>query len=217
MTTNNISNIHHTTPNNKIMMSNIAENPDLLNNLINECSYIQECTSNKKRDPTSMAYLIDRDMSQSDCVKFGHGVENVIGDMGKKHTTLKWIRPPNKKGKKEKDHLFEDEINKIIYYSECKTNLNLDTEKHKSTYEKCLQICEELGLGNDYKIVWCLLGARYIHSDEMPSKITKKYVCIKDHLFGINQYLKMLGVSCEFTKETYRKFLNDVANAMFDD
>ena len=93
---------------------------------------------------------------------------------------------------------------------------NLDTEKHKSTYEKCLKICDELKIGDDYKIVWCLLGARYIHSDKMPSNITKRYKCIKDNLFGVNQYLKMLGINCEFTEENYKVFLNNIANKMFD-
>ncbi len=76
-------------------MANISENPTLLNELISGCSYIQDCTSEKNRHPTSLSYLIDRKLSQSDCIKLGHGVEKVMGDFGKKYTSLKWIRPPN--------------------------------------------------------------------------------------------------------------------------
>ena len=44
---------------------------------------------------------------------------------------LKNIKSNTKKGDKETDHLFIDDLNKNIYYAELKSNLNLDTEKRK--------------------------------------------------------------------------------------
>ena len=42
----------------------------------------------------------------------------------------------NKKGGKQKDSLWMDEENKVIIYSEFKTNLTLDSEKSKKTRKK---------------------------------------------------------------------------------
>ena len=88
--------------------------------------------------------MIKRELSQSDCIKLGNGLEKIFYDIVLQYTKLKDIKPKNKKGKKEKDHLFCDETNKIIYYAEFKSNINLDTEKSKSTYQKCLNIVIEL-------------------------------------------------------------------------
>ena len=52
-----------------------------------------------------------------------------------KNTQYKNIKEKNTKGKKETDHLFMDVNNKIIYYAEIKSNLNLDTEKSNETVQ----------------------------------------------------------------------------------
>lgn len=189
---------------------------DDLCNLINDCLYIKTCSSNKKKDICSLSYLIDRSMSQSDCIKLGLGCEKVFSDMVMKYTSHKNIKGKNIKGKKEKDHLFCDEDAKIVYYAELKANINLDTEKSKSTYEKCLQIVEALREEYpDYEIKWCLLAFRFTDYTAIPETIQKKYSTIKDNLFGINQYLKMLGIEIEFTEDGYKKFLNKIADSMF--
>ena len=108
--------------------------------IIENNSYIKTSKSNKKKDINSLSYLIIRELSQSDCIKLGNGLEKIFYDIVLTYTKLKDIKPKNKKGKKEKDHLFCDETNKIIYYAEFKSNINLDTEKSKSTYQKCLNI-----------------------------------------------------------------------------
>ncbi len=136
---------------------------------IDECEYIKKCYSNKRKDENSFSYLIkDIVLSQSDCIKLGTGIEKLINETVLKFTKLTSIKQKNKKGIKEKDHLFIDEKNKIIYYSELKGNLNLDTEKSKSTYNKCLQIVEELQKEYiDYTIKWCLLGYRYVNQKDI--------------------------------------------------
>jgi hypothetical protein len=45
---------------------------------------------------------------------------------------------------KDLDLIFKDETNKVIYYRELKLNLNLDTEKIVSTYEKVNYISDHL-------------------------------------------------------------------------
>lgn len=185
--------------------------------LIENNSYIKNCKSNKKKDINSLSYLIRRELSQSDCIKLGTGLEKIFYDIVLQYTNLIDIKPKNKKGKKEKDHLFCDEINKIIYYSEFKSNINLDTEKSKSTYQKCLNIVNELEEKySDYTIKWGLVACRYISNVAIPNKLKHKYVIIKKNLFGINDYLNLLNINKNFTSTSYSKFVNKLADTMFE-
>lgn len=188
-----------------------------LNDIIMNNEYIKSCSSNKKKDINSISSIIDRNMSQSDCIKFGNGVEKVFKDIILKFSELENKKEKNKKGKKERDHFFKDEKNKIIYYAELKGNLNLDTEKSKSTILKCLDIVEELKEEYpDYLIKWCLLGFRYIDYNDIPIILKKRYSCIKDNVYGINQYLSLLNIDLKFTDETYKIFINKIADIMFN-
>tara|TARA_B100001115_G_scaffold50809_1_gene37585 strand:+ start:675 stop:1502 length:828 start_codon:yes stop_codon:yes gene_type:complete len=188
-----------------------------LYSIISNNDYVKGCKTNQKKDPSSLSYLIDRPLSQSDCIKLGTAIEKVVSDIITKYTNYQNIKQKNAKGKKEKDHLFKDDKNKIIYYAELKGNLNLDTEKSTSTYNKCLKIVEDLKEKfPEYNIKWCLLGLRYLDYNNIPNNIKKKYEIIKDNLFGINQYLDYLNINYEFTQDIYKQFLNDIANIMVD-
>jgi hypothetical protein len=188
-----------------------------LSALVLKNEYIRNCSSNKNKDPSSLSSLIMRSLSQSDCIKLGTGIEKILQDIVVQKSSLTNIKQKNTKGKKERDHLFCDEKNKIIYYAELKANVNLDTEKSKSTYNKCLDIVNELRIDYpEYTINWCLLGYRYKHYDDIPPVIQKKYAPIKDNLFGINQYLAMLKIDFTFTDDTYTVFLNQIADEMFN-
>jgi len=191
-----------------------------LKNIIKNNDYIKSCVSNKKKDYNSLSYLIQKNLSQSECIKLGIGLENVLRDIIlKKNTNLKSIKPKNKKGKKEKDHLFINETTKTIYYAELKSNLNLDTEKSISTSNKCLQILEELKIEyQDYKIKMYLIGLRYYKKNCIPKLIEKKYLSICDNLLGVNEYLEELDIDLNFTKEeeNYKLFLNCLVDNMFD-
>lgn len=188
-----------------------------LSSIIENNNYIKTCKSNKNKDIDSLSYLIERELSQSDCIKLGNGLEKIFYDVVLHYSKLKDIKPKNKKGKKEKDHLFCDETKKIIYYAEFKSNINLDTEKSKSTYQKCLNIVVELEEKYpDYTINWCLVGCRYINNITIPNKLKYKYISIKNNLFGINDYLNVLNIDIHFTFNNYCKFLNKIANTMFE-
>lgn len=187
--------------------------------IINKNVYIRDCKSNKKKDEGSLSSLITRNLSQSDCIKLGNAVERVLYDIVMSKTEFRDIKPKNTKGKKEKDHLFCDEKNKRIIYAELKSNINLDTEKSKSTSNKCLAIVEELKSQYiNYTIEWCLLGCRYLSIKNIPKNLRHKYKDIdpNNHLFGVNDYLKLLNINITFTKQQYSLFLNDIANKMFE-
>ena len=99
-----------------------------------------------------------------------------------KNTDFINIKEKNKKGMKEKDHLFMDTGNKVIYFAELKANINLDTEKSKATCTKCKLVYQELiAQYPDYSIKWFLLAYRYTCKEEIPSFIKYKYAEIGDN------------------------------------
>ena len=93
--------------------------------------YVSKSKSNKDKDISSLSSLIKKDLSHSDCIKLGTGLEKVLRDICSKSTKFKNIKPKNSKGKKEMDHLFisnndnEHDTKKEIIYAEFKTNINL--------------------------------------------------------------------------------------------
>lgn len=190
-----------------------------LNSLIEEIDnieYLSKCCNNKEKDFNSLSYLIDDKLSQSECIKMGKLLEEYISNIILKYTNNKNIKPKNKKGYKEKDHLFINENDKIVYYAELKSNLNLDTEKSKSTYNKCLDIVNELKIEyKDYNIKWCLLGIRYIDKTEIPKNIINKYKKINEHVYGINDYFKLIGINFKFNNNDYKLLINNIAIKAF--
>jgi len=193
-----------------------------LKNFTKECSYIrkqkEEIKSKNKLDEASLSFIINRKMSQSESIRLGIAIECYLRDFIGYKTRLKNINKKNCKGQKQKDILFIDYNQKIIYYSEIKTNLNLDTEKSKSTYIKCQDIVKELEYEyKDFQIKWCLLGARYINCHEISEKVKKKYIDIKDNLFGINEFFQMFDINLVVSNKEYKDLLNHIANECFDD
>lgn len=188
-----------------------------ISRIIRKNKYINNCSSNKKIDINSLSYLIDYELSQSDCIKIGIGIENILKDFILENTNLKNIKTKNKKGIKEKDHLFMDINKKIIYYAELKSNLNLDTEKSKQTYKKCLDIEKELQEEyKDYEIKMFLVGVRYYTKKIIPKTILKKYKEINNNLCGINEYFKFLSIKFKiFNEKNYKKILNYLVKKMF--
>lgn len=129
-----------------------------------------------------------------------------------KNTQYKNIKEKNTKGKKETDHLFMDIDNKIIYYAEIKSNLNLDTEKSNETVQKCLNIEKMLiNKYSKYKITMFLVGLRHLTSSTIKKEIKNKYNKISENITGINEYLLKLGIpqQKEFKNDkNYKIFIN---------
>jgi hypothetical protein len=191
---------------------------DIFEKIILDNKYVQKCVSNKKKDIHSLSYLITYNLSQSDCIKIGIGLENVLRDLILcLAQELIDIKPKNKKGNKEKDHLFVNNNKKNIYYAELKSNLNLDTEKTKSTYIKCLEIKKDLQKEYDnMNIIMFLVSTRHYTTSIIPQSIISKYEPIKDNLIGINEYFKLLSVPIKFDNEKeYIYILNLLAKSMF--
>lgn len=51
---------------------------DIFEKNILDNKYVQKCVSNKKKDIHSLSYLITYILSQSNCIKIGISLENVL-------------------------------------------------------------------------------------------------------------------------------------------
>lgn len=188
---------------------------------VNKNEYIKNCSSNEEISNDSLSYLVsDINLSQSDKIKLGTGMEKILRDFIVNYNKdLENIRTEKKlkKGEKEKDHIFKDEKNKIIYYAELKSNLNLDTEKSKSTSEKCLLIEKELKekyIG--YTIKMYLVNLRYLVKKDIPELILNKYPNIPENICGLNEYLNNLGINYNFKDDNeYKILLSHLVKKMF--
>lgn len=189
--------------------------------IINENEYIKNCSSNEEISDDSLSYLIRHlNLSQSDKIKLGTGMEKVLRYFILKHNSkLENIRTDKKlkKGEKEKDHIFKDDNNKIIYYAELKSNLNLDTEKSKSTSEKCKLIEKELKEKyNGYTIKMYLVNLRYLTKNDIPYMILNKYPNIQENICGLNEYLNNLSIKYNFKDDNeYSLLLTHLVKKMF--
>lgn len=176
-------------------------------------------TTFENKDPNSISYIVDRVLSQSQCIKLGLTLEKFLTDIIlNENKNLENIKPKNKQGYKEKDHLFKDEYNKTIYYAELKSNLNLDTEKSKETYIKCIKIYNDLkNEYKDYSVKMFLVGVRYYKKGIIPKNISKRYETIKDNLIGVNEYFKELNLNISFNNENeYRYFVNKIVDKCYN-
>ncbi len=194
------------------------EEREELKEIINKNIYIKKCKSNKNKDINSLSYFYaDLNLSQSDNIKVGNGLEKLLIDIVKKNIELKDIKKKNIKGIKERDNIFMDEKNKKIIYAELKSNLNLDTEKSKDTVKKCEEIEKEIKKEYpEYEISMNLVGLRYYKKEIIPEIIKKKYEKICNNVIGVNDYLKELGLNYKFDdEEEYKEILRYLVKKMY--
>jgi hypothetical protein len=149
---------------------------------------IKKCEK-KSRDPTSLSYLIDRDLSQSACIRIGNVFEDILNVFLEHHLTGRFVRmnvKKNVKGERQKDILFIDEASKRVIYAELKANINLDTQKSKSTVDSVLKVIESYE-ADGYSVQGYLVSLRYLSVRDVPPTIAKKYTNVT--LFGINDFI----------------------------
>lgn len=188
--------------------------------LIDQNVYLNTKPNRRRLDRHSLSSLIDRPLTHPQSIRLGIGLERVLIDIIIAYRpSFINIKEKNKKGELEKDHLFKDEDAKKIHYAEIKGNIYLDTEKRKATILKMQTIVKELEEKYpDYQIQWCLVGCRYISNNKIPPSLKKNYktrwIEMGSHLFGINDYFNRLGMSLQFTEESWKECLNVVANKL---
>jgi len=148
----------------------------------------------------SISSLISIPLTQSQCIRLGTVVEKLLREFIGSHAGIKNIRPANRKGQKERDHLFDVGGNKI--YAELKCNLNLDTEKKKKTCKKVKRISTEESCDG------YLLAVRYLN--EVPQRIMKSYSSV--NVISLDEYFALFNLQCPFGSDlNFKIWLNQVA------
>ena len=193
-----------------------TEDLSILFNAISLSTYVVFSNSNKKKDKNSLSSLVSKSLSQSECIRLGFAVEKLLCDICSKTEGFINIKPKNSKGEKEADHLFINNKTKEIYYAEIKTNINLDTEKYKSTTDKILFIMDKLkNKYPNYKINGFLVAARYYDKKIIPSLLLNKYKRINNNVIGVDDYLTLFNKPKFNSEKKYIEWLDAIANTMF--
>ena len=76
---------------NKDITNDISIN--LLEQIVIDNNYVKNCKSNKKKDKSSLSYLVEKSLSQSECIKLGKACESIFEDTLIKFTKLTNIKP----------------------------------------------------------------------------------------------------------------------------
>ena len=182
----------------------------ILREIIDNNDYVKKIRSTPLTTDSLKSLLPDKNLSQSDSIRLGIGIERVIEDMILYFNhILENIKPKNKKGQKERDHLFKDVTTNTIFYAEIKCNLRLDTEKARATVSKCKSNLEEIKKEYpEYTVRMALVSGKHLYAHEIPNDIIKKFPDIK--ILGINEYLKLLNISWTFDEwAPVVKYLHD--------
>ena len=184
--------------------------------VIQNNSYIRE-RSTSGSDPHSFTTLTaPRKLTQSQNIQLGHCMEHFFSDVVKQSSTWKSVKEKNKKGEKETDHVYRNETEKKVIYLEQKDNINLDTEKSKSTAKKVKEIVELLKVKYDgYTVEGHIFAARYLDTNEDVAKqlIQNKYSEVS--VIGVNAFLSLFGFSPLPDYDAYKQLVAKICETKF--
>lgn len=174
----------------------------LTNNHFSSCG---DKYKKKSDNSESISSLIAYTLKQSQCIKIGTLIENLLRQYICCHEHIQNLKDKNIKGKKERDHLFMCRGKKV--YAELKSNLSLDTEKRKATARKVKLISEEEACDG------YLVGLRY-YSGDVPSDVKSRFPGTR--VISLSQYLNLLEIECPFggVEMGYKIWLNQVAREL---
>ena len=172
----------------------------------NTDSYFSRRTPRKAvNDYESIKSLIDFPMTQSQSIRLGTAVENILRETISSKSKWVDIKPENQPGEKERDHLFQ--LDGVTIYAELKSNLNLDSEKKKATREKAKHIAAE---EHTQGIIVAL--RHYSHETLSRSSCTNFYEKSDLKVLPVAEYLKLFSVENPFgSYDGYKIWLNYVA------
>lgn len=158
----------------------------------------------KINNQNSIRSLLDFPISHSQSIRLGTTIENVMRVYISETSDWKDIKPSNKAGVKERDHLFERSGVKI--YAELKSNLDLDTEKKIATRDKAKNIAKE------EQVRALILSLRHFSKDTISNSYVKFYNKHNVDVISFQEYFDVLDISCPFNNiDEYKKWLNYMA------
>ena len=156
-------------------------------------------------DYESIKSLLDFPITQSQSIRLGTAVENILRDMISSKSSWVDIKPANQTGEKERDHLFR--LDGVTIYAELKSNLNLDSEKKKATREKAKHIAAE---EHTEGIIVAL--RHYSHETLSQSSCTNFYEKSDLKVLPVAEYLNLFSMENPFgSYDGYKIWLNYVA------
>ena len=203
---------------------NIEKEPPKINTIevidwtkiIAENEYISKKQDSAK-DEHSFCTLVDKPLTQSQNIMLGSCMENLFYDtIRKTKISMQDMsgrgEGKQKKGEKQKDHIWLDVEKREIIYAEQKNNINLDTEKSVSTEKKVAEIANKYP---DYKITPLILAARYLSSVEPIAEkiIARKYK--NTQVIGVNEYLALFGLPGFANYDEYKAVIKAVVQMKF--
>lgn len=158
----------------------------------------------KPDNSESLSSLVNIPLTQSECIKLGTHIEKIFAILLSKYEHVENIRQKNKKGVKERDHLFV--VNGVKVYAELKSNLNLDTEKRNKTIKKVIHIARE------EKCEGYLLALRYYSC--IPEHVRARYEGVR--IVSVSEYFRLFGVPCPFFdfELGYKIWVNQLARGL---
>lgn len=150
----------------------------------------------KGRDPSSLSFLVKRDISQSAAIRLGVVLEEVFNIVISEYFQERFTRSNlkrNVKGERQKDLLMINETDKSIIYAELKANINLDTQKAPATVASTIKVVQDYEAGG-YTIQGYVLSLRYLKTSDIPKNLVKKYQAFDAHpnikLIGIQDFMR---------------------------
>jgi hypothetical protein len=162
-------------------------------------------------DYESIKSLLDFPITQSQSIRLGTAIENILRDMISSKSSWVDIKPANQTGEKERDHLFR--LDDVTIYAELKSNLNLDSEKKKATREKAKHIAAE---EHTEGIIVAL--RHYSHETLSRSSCTTFYEKSQLKVLPVWNYLGLFGIECPFGSfDGYKEWLNYVALKLIEE
>lgn len=140
----------------------------------------------------SLSMLVNQRLTQSQAIRFGIEIENLILNIVKISKNVKWINLKNisTNGKnKQIDCLFEKDGK--YYYFEIKSSINLDSEKAPETNRKIKDIAESIETQQKISTKGSLLSVYYSSAFKGKSLVRKGY----DSLFFMEDFFKLIGMN----------------------
>lgn len=168
-------------------------------------------------DIHSFGYLTNSPLPQSQNIMLGHCMENFFRDVVVTYATgWESIKTKNTEGQKERDHIYKNSEAKRIIYAEQKDNINLDTEKSRSTVAKVLAIIDDIKkLYPDYTVDGYIFAARYLSNGE---DVAKKIIGAKysgANVIGVNEYLGCFGLTQFKDYTEYKGIIAEICKLKF--
>lgn len=150
-------------------------------------------------------------ITQSLRIRIGIWLEKMINIYAQNNKNLNIIQSKkNSKGQYQQDFYAIDEKHKQIFYFEFKSNINLDTEKARSTKTKIKRLLSKHQQEN-YEVKGGLLALRYLYRKNIPSRLQDKFKGID--LYGINEFFQLIGVDT-MTDEEYDNCLIELVQRL---